>query len=116
MIKYIQNNDLTEMPNLKQRFVILNFTASWCGPCKMFHPVLEKLDEKYNEHIQIVKVDIDKNRALALQFEILSVPTTIIIDNGKELQQLAGFIPLENMEYIAEDLIHPQPYDEDDIL
>lgn len=63
-----------EMINGEQ-LTLVDFFATWCGPCKMMHPILEQLKEKMGDDIRILKVDVDKNEALSMQYRIQSVPT-----------------------------------------
>ena len=84
--------------------VIVDFFASWCGPCKMLSPVLEKIDEKFGENLKILKVDIDKFPELANKYNIMSVPTLIFFENGEIVRQETGFMLEEKiMEFIKSD-------------
>ena len=84
--------------------VLIDFWATWCGPCKMLSPVLEKIDEKFEENLKILKVDIDKFPELANKYNIMSVPTLIFFENGEIVRQETGFMPEEKiMEFIKSD-------------
>lgn len=84
--------------------IIVDFFASWCGPCKMLSPVLENIDEKFGENLKILKVDIDKFPELANKYNIMSVPTLIFFENGEIVRQETGFMPEEKiMEFIKSD-------------
>lgn len=73
--------------------VLVDFFATWCGPCRMLAPVLDELSE--DRSIKIAKVDIDESRALAKQFGIMSVPTLVLFKNGNKVAQNSGFMPKE---------------------
>ena len=73
--------------------VLVDFFATWCGPCKMLSPVLEKIAAQLEGKVTIVKVDVDQDSELAMQFGIMSVPTMIIFKNGEAVKQLQGFTP-----------------------
>ena len=71
-----------EMINGEQ-LTLVDFFATWCGPCKMMHPILEQLKEKMGDDIRILKVDVDKNEALSMQYRIQSVPTLMLFKKGE---------------------------------
>lgn len=82
--------------------VLVDFFATWCGPCKMMHPVLEELHEKVGDKARIIKVDIDKNEALATTYNVRSVPTLILFKNGKPEWRTAGVTPIATLEQVIE--------------
>ena len=87
---------------LNQRgVVIVDFYATWCGPCKMLTPVLESIDNEM-ENIKVVKVDIDESRRLAMNYGIQSVPTIKIFKDGREVVTRVGFQPKETLENIIQ--------------
>lgn len=85
--------------------VLVDFFATWCGPCKMLGPVLEELAPKFEGKAKIVKVDVDKDSDLAMQFGIMSVPTMILFKNGQIVKQLQGFQPAPQIEAVLNQLI-----------
>ena len=78
--------------------VVVEFGAEWCGPCKRLEPELVKLAGEWKDKIKIMHVNVDENLDLSTQFQIMSVPTTILFLKGKEVQRLIGFIPLPKMK------------------
>lgn len=80
-----------EMINGEQ-LTLVDFFATWCGPCKMMHPILEQLKEKMGDDIRILKVDVDKNEALSMQYRIQSVPTLMLFKKGEMLWRQSGAI------------------------
>ncbi len=82
--------------------VLIDFYATWCGPCKMMHPVLEELHEKVGDKARIIKIDVDKNEALAAKFNIRSVPTLMIFKNGEMKWRGAGVHSVSDLEKLLE--------------
>ena len=78
--------------------VLVDFYATWCGPCKMQAPVLEQLKEKGGDRAVILKVDVDKNQELAQKYMVQSIPTLIMFKNGQPGWRESGFHPLEVLE------------------
>lgn len=79
---------------VSNHLVLVDFFATWCGPCKMLGPVLEQLASDRSE-VEIVKIDVDENENLARRFGIMSVPTLILFKNGQIVSQKTGFMPKE---------------------
>ncbi len=78
--------------------VLIDFFATWCGPCKMMHPVLEELHEKVGEKARIIKIDIDKNQELSAIYNVRSVPTLMIFQKGELKWRAAGVQPIQLLE------------------
>ena len=85
-----------EMINGEQ-LTLVDFFATWCGPCKMMHPILEQLKEKMGDDIRILKVDVDKNEALSMQYRIQSVPTLMLFKKGEMLWRQSGAMSLNEL-------------------
>ncbi|MEG0495524.1 MAG: thioredoxin [Eubacterium sp.] len=73
--------------------VLVDFFATWCGPCKMLAPTLDKLSDELADKVKIVKVDIDQEAALAREFMVMSVPTMKIFKNGEVVETIVGMRP-----------------------
>lgn len=80
--------------------VLVDFFATWCGPCKMMHPILEDLHSKVGDKARIITIDIDKNEQLAGIYNVRSVPTLMIFKNGKLEWRESGVQPVEKLEQI----------------
>lgn len=80
-----------------EQLTLVDFFANWCGPCKMMHPILEQLKEKMGDDIRILKVDVDKNEALSMQYRIQSVPTLMLFKKGEMLWRQSGAMSLNDL-------------------
>lgn len=77
--------------------VLVDFFATWCGPCKMLSPVLEEVAQEMAGQIEIVKVDVDQQTPLAAQYKIMSVPTMLLFKNGELIQRISGYQPKQQL-------------------
>ena len=71
--------------------VLVDFWATWCGPCKMAEPVLEELSETYSGKVSIAKLDVDANQQISMKYGVMSIPTTILFKDGEEIGRQVGF-------------------------
>jgi thioredoxin 1 len=78
--------------------VVVDFWATWCGPCKLVAPEMEKIAAKYEGAIDVVKVDVDANPGLSRAFNIMSIPTIAFFAPGKQPMGVVGFRPMEQLE------------------
>jgi len=97
-IKHATDATFEELVLKAERPVVVDFWAAWCGPCKLVAPELEKLAEKYDGSVDVVKVDVDANPRLSQAFNILSIPTIAFFKPGQPPQGVVGFKPLEQLE------------------
>lgn len=77
--------------------VMVDFTAAWCGPCKMLEPVVKQLSEEWEGKLKIVKLDVDDNSNLAMQYGVMGVPTLILFVDGKPVQRVSGYQPKDRI-------------------
>ena len=70
--------------------VLVDFWASWCGPCRMVAPIIDQLEEEYAGKINVGKVNVDEESALASEFAVVSIPTIIIFKDGRQVEKLVG--------------------------
>ncbi|MBE6022201.1 MAG: thioredoxin [Cellulosilyticum sp.] len=78
--------------------VVVDFYADWCGPCKMMSPVIDELAGDYDGKVKIGKVNTDENRAVAAKYNVMSIPTIILIKDGQVVDQVVGAVPKTVLE------------------
>lgn len=81
----------------KDQPVLVDFFATWCGPCQMLAPIVKQVKETLGERITIIKIDVDKNQAIASQYQVRGVPTLILFQNGKALWRQSGVVSKEEL-------------------
>ena len=85
--------------------LLVDFWASWCGPCRMLGPVIDEIASSYKDKLNVGKVNVDEQPELASQFKIITIPTVYLIKNKKVLGRLNGAVSLEQMEDFIDGLI-----------
>ena len=92
MIKHINEKEFNMEVLKEEGIVVVDFFATWCGPCKMLAPVLEDVQEEM-KNVKIVKVDIDENPNVASEYKVKNIPTIQVFKNGEEITTNVGFLP-----------------------
>lgn len=93
MSNIIHANEASFERVVAEGVTLADFFATWCGPCKMLHPELEKLADAYAGKAKVVKIDVDENQQLAMQFQVQSIPTLLVFKNGQVVARDMGFKP-----------------------
>jgi len=83
-----------------EKTVLIDFYADWCGPCRVLSPRVEEF-AKENEDIKVVKIDIDEEQDLAIEYDVMSIPTLVVIENGKEVDRAVGLLPKTKIEELV---------------
>ncbi len=84
---------------------VVDFFATWCGPCKMLSPIVEELADEYGEKLRFCKVNVDDERELALKFGITSIPTLLFFKNGKLINTVVGYRDKDQLKEITDALV-----------
>lgn len=77
--------------------VLVDFFATWCGPCKMLLPILDDVKKELGDQIKVIKIDVDKNQPLATQYQVRGVPTMLLFKNGKQVWRQSGVLQKDDI-------------------
>jgi len=78
--------------------VLVDFWAEWCGPCRMIAPIVEDLSTEYAGRLKVVKLDVDNNTAVAMRYNVMSIPTLGLFKGGKLVDRLVGYMPKQELK------------------
>lgn len=78
--------------------VLVDFTAVWCGPCKMLDPVVKQLAEDWDGQVKVFKLDVDENPNLAMDYQVMGVPTLILFNGGQPVERVTGYQPKDRLQ------------------
>ncbi len=95
MLKELETENFNE--EIKNKLVLVDFYAVWCGPCKMMHPILEQVKDIYPD-LKIIKVNVDEHEDLTRQYGVMSIPTLLLFKDSSVVEKNVGFMPLENIK------------------
>ena len=93
-IKHVKTSEFDEIMDAAP-LAMVDFWASWCGPCKMLSPTVEALAEQYEGKALVCKVNVDEEPDLARRFGVMSIPTVVFLKNGREFDRKVGVMPVE---------------------
>jgi len=91
--------------NATDKFVLVDFFATWCGPCQVLGPVLDKVAEQFKEKVVLMKVNVDQAPQSAQKFGVEKIPTIVLLKNGKQINGFVGLIPEESIKNWLENAI-----------
>lgn len=92
------NSEQFELELKNNKFLVVDFWAPWCGPCRMLAPLIDNVAKKMEGKVKIVKLNIDESREVALKYNIMSIPTVIIFQEGQPKDKFMGLIPESKIE------------------
>lgn len=90
-VKTVNSDNFEKEVLRSDKPVVVDFYADWCGPCKMAGPILDKLADEFKGKIKVVKINIDESQELAQKYQVMSIPTVIVFNKGKERERKIGF-------------------------
>ena len=97
MLLHLKQKDFEKEVLQSDKPVLVDFSATWCGPCQMMGPVMEKLATEFEGKAKVAKVDIDECSDLAMKYNIMSVPSMLFFKNGEIKDQVVGAVPAEHL-------------------
>ncbi len=100
MVKKITGDEFNEVRNSK--LAVVDFSATWCGPCKMLGPVIEQVSEEMADKAAFYNVDVDDDQDIAEEFGIMSIPAVLVFKEGKVVENSVGFRPKEDLIKLIE--------------
>jgi thioredoxin 1 len=93
MINILTDENFDKAVNSTNKFVLVDFFATWCGPCSVLGPILEKLDEQYKDRVVFMKADVDNVPNSAQKFNVEKIPNVVLLKNGKVVNSFVGLVP-----------------------
>lgn len=102
-MKVLSSEEYKEIMNKKSGKVVIDFFADWCGPCQMLAPVVEDISKEYND-IEFYKVNVDDEQELAIENNVMSIPTICFFKDGQEVKRAIGFIAKQEFKEYLENL------------
>lgn len=97
MVVHISSENFKEEVLSEQRTVVLDFFAKWCMPCRMISPIIEEISNEMDDTVKVCKIDVDEAPDLARQYEVLSIPTLLVVKDGEEVRRSIGFMPKQEI-------------------
>lgn len=102
-VKHVEEKEFRDEILKNGKLVLVDFFATWCGPCRMLAPELEKVAEAVKEFAEVVKIDVDESRNLAKEYGVMSIPTLVVMKDGEEVDRVVGFRQSKDLVQLLED-------------
>jgi thioredoxin 1 len=101
-VKFIQDEAEFDTLLAANALLVVDFTATWCGPCKLVAPLIEQLAESYGDRAQVLKLDVDDNRSIFKRFGLKSIPAVLFFKQGELVETIVGVKPYEDFSAVVE--------------
>ncbi|MEA5009010.1 thioredoxin [Clostridium tyrobutyricum] len=102
MIEEIKDENFSQSVSESGAPVVVDFWASWCGPCKMLSPIMDEVSQELGEKAKFFKVNVDENPSTASQFKVSSIPTVIVFKDGNVVDKFVGFKPKDAVKQVLQ--------------
>ncbi|MBE9007504.1 thioredoxin [Fortiea sp. LEGE XX443] len=103
-VAYIQESEFDVLLT-EEKVLVVDFTATWCGPCRLISPLMEQLAEEYKGRVKVVKVDVDNNKPMFKKFSLRSIPAVLIFKDGELAEKIVGVSPYEQFSGAVDKLL-----------
>ncbi|HEY9803435.1 MAG TPA: thioredoxin [Leptolyngbyaceae cyanobacterium] len=103
-VAYVQENEFDTLLT-QEKVLVVDFTATWCGPCRLVSPLMDQLAEEYKDRVKVVKVDVDNNKPVFKRFGLRSIPAVLIFKDGELAEKIVGVSPYEQFSTAVEKLV-----------
>ncbi|GAA6619559.1 thioredoxin [Scytonema sp. NUACC26] len=104
LVAYVQESEFDTLLS-EEKVVVVDFTATWCGPCRLVSPLMDRLAEEYKGHVKVIKVDIDNNKPIFKKFGLRSIPAVLIFKDSELATTIIGVSPYEQFSSAIEKLL-----------
>lgn len=101
----LNSSNFDEQVTNTDKLVLIDFYATWCGPCKMVSPIISEIANEYLNSVKVCKVNVDENQDLAVKYNIMSIPTLIFLKNGAVLKNIVGFSSKSELDSTIKSLL-----------
>jgi thioredoxin 1 len=104
MVAYVQESEFETLLS-EEKILVVDFTATWCGPCRLISPLMDQLAQEYKDRAKVVKVDVDNNKPMFKKFGLRSIPAVLIFKNAELVETIVGVSPYEQFSSVVSRLL-----------
>jgi thioredoxin 1 len=104
---FIQNETEFDLMLQQESLMVVDCTATWCGPCKLVAPLMDRLAEEYHDRVRVFKLDVDSNKSIARRYSIKSIPAVLFLQQGELVSTIVGVKPYEEFTSTVDKFLSP---------